>query len=74
MRRQKADDKKDETGDEQLDTTDMPDLETEESAEQRRKHKGYGLKILTPQQMLSRIPISSAQLKAGNNSQILRMK
>ena len=32
---------------------DMHDLETEESAAQRRKHKGQGLKILTPQQMLS---------------------
>ena len=49
VRRQKADDKTDETGDEQLGTTDIPDLETEESAEQRRKHKGHGLKILTTQ-------------------------
>ena len=48
LRRQKADDKTEETGDEHLDTTGMPDLETEESAEQRRKHKGHGLKILTP--------------------------
>ena len=47
VRRQKADDKTDETRDEELDTTDMLDLETEESAEQRRKHKGDGLKILT---------------------------
>ena len=31
-----------------------------------------GLKILTPQQMLSRIPISLAQLEAGNNSQKLK--
>ena len=29
---------------------------------------GKGLKILTPSQMLSRLPISLAQLKAGNNS------
>ena len=72
MRRQKANDKTDETGDEQLDTTDMPDLETEESAEQRRKHKGHGLKMLTPQQILSRLPISLSQLKAGNNSQKLK--
>ena len=36
---------------EQLDTTDMHDLENEESAEQRRKTKGQGLKILSPQQM-----------------------
>ena len=27
-----------------------------------------GLKILTPNQMLSRLPITLAQLKAGNNS------
>ena len=31
------------------------------------KHSGKGLKILTPDQMLSRSPISLAQLKAGNN-------
>ena len=47
----------------------MSDLETEESAEQRRKHKGHELKILIPQQILSRLPISLSQLKAGNNSQ-----
>ena len=74
LRRQKADDKTDETGDEQLDTTGMPDLETEESAEQRRKRKGQRLRILTPQQMLSRLPISLAQLKAGSNSQKLKNK
>ena len=59
------DESDDKTGDEQLDTTNMPDLESEETAE----HKGQELKILTPQQMLSRLPISLAQLKAGNNSQ-----
>ena len=32
---------------------------------------GRGLKILTPNQMLSRLPISLAQLKAGNNSEKL---
>ena len=45
---------------------------TEESAEKRRKTKGQGLKILTPQQMLSRLPISLAHLKAGNNSEKLK--
>ena len=35
---------------------------------------GQGLKILTPNQMLSRLPISLAQLKAGNNSQKLKNK
>ena len=32
---------------------------------------GKSLKILTPSQMLSRLPISLAQLKAGNNSEKL---
>ena len=31
------------------------------------KQWGLGLKILTPNQMLSRLPITLAQLKAGNN-------
>ena len=31
--------------------------------------EGSGLKILTTNQMLSRLPISLAQLKAGNNSE-----
>ena len=33
---------------------------------------GRGLKILTPNQMLSRFPITLAQLKAGNNSEELK--
>ena len=33
-----------------------------------KKQLGSGLKILTPNQMLSRLTISLAQLKAGNNS------
>ena len=49
----------------------MPELESEESAAERRKQQGQGLKILTPDQMLSRLPITLAQLKAGNNSQKL---
>ena len=32
---------------------------------------GEGLKILTPDQMLSRLPITVAQLEAGNNPQKL---
>ena len=62
----------DKANNEQLDNKDMPDLESEESVEQRRNKKGQGLKILTPQQMLSRLLISLAQLKAGNNSQKLK--
>ena len=34
--------------------------------------KGKGLKILTPNQMLNRLPITLAQLKAGNNSEKLK--
>ena len=34
--------------------------------------EGSGLKILTPNQMLSRLPITLAQLKAGNNSEKLK--
>ena len=51
---------------------DMPESETAESVEERRKTNRQGLKILTPQQMLSRLPISLAQLKAGNNSKKLK--
>ena len=36
---------------------------------ENRKQQGLGLKILIPNQMLSRLPISLAQLKAGNNSE-----
>ena len=57
--------------DEKPDTKDMPELESEESASERRNQQGQGLKILTPDQMLSRLPITLAQLKAGNNSQKL---
>ena len=37
-----------------------------------QKQIGQGLKILTPDQMLSRLPITWAQLKAGNNSEQLK--
>ena len=57
---------------EEPDATDMPELESEESAAERRNKSGRGLKILTPGQMLSRLPISIAQLKAENNSQKLK--
>ena len=33
---------------------------------------GTGLKILTPQQMLTRLPILLTQVQAGNNSQKLK--
>ena len=37
-----------------------------------RQQQGQGLKILTPDQMLSRLPITLAQLKAENNSEKLK--
>ena len=37
-----------------------------------RTQRGMGLKILTPNQMLSRVPITLAQLKVGNNSEKLK--
>ena len=36
----------------------------------QNKTEGKGLKILTPKQMLQRLPIALAQVKAGNNSEI----
>ena len=37
-----------------------------------QKQKGLGLKNLTRNQMLTRLPITLAQLKAGNNSEKLK--
>ena len=36
------------------------------------QQKGQGIKILTPNQMLIRLPIALAQLQAGNNSSKLK--
>ena len=41
------------------------------SKAKQNETKGKGLKILTPKQMLQRLPIALAQVKAGNNSQNL---
>ena len=60
---QKESDMVEQKSDEQLDITDMPDLEREKSAGQRRNQEEQGLKILTPNQMLSTLPISLAQKK-----------
>ena len=38
----------------------------------KQNQQGKGIKILTPNQMLSRLPITLAQLKAGNNSEKLK--
>ena len=37
-----------------------------------QNQQGQGIKILTPNQMLNRLPISLAQLQAGNNSKKLK--
>ena len=34
----------------------------------KNETKGKGLKILTPKQMLQRLPLAIAQVKAGNSS------
>ena len=46
----------------------MPNLESEQSPEQKNQ-AGQGLKIQTPNQILSRLLIHLAQLQSGNNSQ-----
>ena len=38
----------------------------------KRKTEGTGLKILTPNKKLTRLPILLAQIKAGNNSYKLK--
>ena len=75
--------KKSNIAEERTDTTDteeseestkQPDvlkLESELSAAERRNQPGQGPKILTPDQMVSKLPITLGQLKAGNNSQKL---
>ena len=45
-------------------------LEEEKAAQGQQR--GQGLKILTPKQLITRLPILLAQLKAGNNSQKLK--
>ena len=44
---------------------DIPELETEEEAEKRQK--GQGLKVMTPSQLMTKLPILLAQKQAGNN-------
>ena len=40
-------------------------------AKNKAKNEGNRLKILTPKQLLQRLPIAVAQVKAGNNSENL---
>ena len=44
---------------------------SKESQEDEESQEGKGLKILTPNQMLKRLAIALAQVKAGNNSESL---
>ena len=39
------------------------------ASEEQTEQGGTGLKIWTPKQMLQRLPIALAQVKAGNNSE-----
>ena len=59
---------KDKELDEKPDTADMPELEGSDESAAQKEQSAKGLKILTPDQMLRGLPISLAQLKAGNNS------
>ena len=54
----------------------MPELESEKPAAKRRNQERHRLKILTPDQMLSRLPVTLAQLKNNlqNSSQNLKNK
>ena len=47
-------------------------LEFNRQQQQQQQQQGQELKILTPNQMLSKLPIALAQLKAGNNSEKLK--
>ena len=72
FQREKESDEESMLENEEIDTTDLSDLKTEKFVAERRNQQGQGLKILTPNKMLSRLPISLAQLKAGNNSEKLK--
>ena len=48
----------------------MPPSEGDEE----KVKEGKGLKILTPNKLLTKLPILLAQIKAGNNSNKLRNK
>ena len=58
LRRQKANDE---------DLSDMPPLEGDEEVKE-----GKGLKILTPNKLLTRFPVLLVQVKAGSNSYKLK--
>ena len=58
--------------DEEPNITDMSELEESDESAAQKEQSAKGLKILTPNQMLSRLPIALAQLNVGNNSKKLK--
>ena len=61
-------DKEESTDEEEsLDLSDTPPLEGDEEVKEEKR-----LKILTPNKLLTRLPILLAQIKAGNNSYNLK--
>ena len=50
---------------------DYSSMVSEAKNQAKNKTSGKGLKILTPKQLLQRLPIVLAQVKAGNNSESL---
>ena len=64
--------KTDQEADEEADEKAHESETSEESAEQRKNYQRGGLKILSPYQLLIRLPITLAQLKAGNNAEKLK--
>ena len=50
---------------------DYTSMVSEAKNKAKNKTSGKGLKILTPKQLLQRLPIALAQVKAGNNSENL---
>ena len=52
---------------ESIDLSDMPPLEDDEEVTERK-----GLKILTPNKLLTTLPILLAKIKSGNNSYKLK--
>ena len=47
----------------------MRELDLKPFRDKKNETKGTGLKILTPKQLLQRLPTTLAQVKAGNNSE-----
>ena len=53
---------------------DYTSMVSEAESKAKNKTSGKKLKILTPKQLLRRLLIALAQVKAGNNSEIYYMK